>query len=67
MKVKVTKEESKKTAIQLLKYGVIGASNTIITAVAFYVLNTLLSVAYVPANAVGYVLGVLNSFVWNRN
>ena len=67
MKVKVTKEESKKTAIQLLKYGVIGASNTIITAVAFYVLNTLLSVAYVPANAVGYVFGVLNSFVWNRN
>lgn len=67
MKVKVTKEESKKTAIQLLKYGVIGASNTLITAVAFYVLNTLLSVAYVPANAVGYVLGVLNSFVWNRN
>ena len=40
MKVKVTKEESKKTAIQLLKYGGIGASNTIITAVASYVLNT---------------------------
>lgn len=65
--MKVTKEESKKTAIQLLKYGVIGASNTVITAVAFYVLNTLLSIAYVPANAAGYVLGVLNSFVWNRN
>ncbi len=65
--MKVTKAESKKTAIQLMKYGVIGISNTLITAVAFYVLNSLLSVAYVPANAAGYVLGVLNSFIWNRN
>ncbi|MDO4510260.1 MAG: GtrA family protein [Bacteroidales bacterium] len=65
--MKVNKAETKKTAIQLLKYGVIGASNTLITAVTFYVLNSLLSVDYVPANAAGYVLGVLNSFVWNRN
>lgn len=65
--MKVDKAESKKTAIQLLKYGVIGASNTMITAISFYVLNSLLNVAYVPANAAGYVLGVINSFIWNRN
>ena len=33
--MKVNKAESKKTAIQLLKYGVIGASNTMITAISF--------------------------------
>ena len=51
--MKVSKQATKTTAIQLLKYGVIGASNTIITAITFYVLNTILSVPYVPANAAG--------------
>ena len=65
--MKVSKKETKKTAIQLLKYGVIGASNTLITLVAFYVFNTLLKVPYTPSNVIGYILGVINSFVWNRN
>ena len=54
------------TIIQLLKYGVIGASNTLITLAAFYVMNTLLGLPYGLSNATGYVLGVVNSFVWNR-
>jgi putative flippase GtrA len=41
--------------------------NTLITAVSFYLLNTWLGVPYGPANIIGYVLGVINSFVWNRN
>lgn len=31
--------EAKKTFVQLLKYGVIGVSNTLITLVVFYVIN----------------------------
>jgi putative flippase GtrA len=58
--------EIKKTLVQLVKYGIIGVSNTVITLVTFYVLNTLLNVPYVPANVTGYVLGVANSFFWNR-
>ncbi|MBO4814622.1 MAG: GtrA family protein [Muribaculaceae bacterium] len=58
--------EIKKTLIQLVKYGIIGVSNTLITLITFYVLNTLLNVPYVPANVTGYVLGVANSFFWNR-
>ena len=34
--------EAKKTFVQLLKYGVIGVSNTLITLVVFYVINTLM-------------------------
>ena len=59
--------EIKKTAIQLLKYGVIGVMNTLITLVTFYLLNTWLGAPYGLANIVGYVLGVVNSFLWNRN
>ncbi len=59
-------DEAKKTIIQLMKYGVIGVINTLITAVSFYLLNTKLNVPYGVANIIGYVLGVINSFIWNR-
>lgn len=63
----ITKSEAKKTIVQLFKYGVIGVMNTLITAISFYLLNTWLKVPYGPANIIGYVLGVINSFIWNRN
>ena len=65
--VKIEKEATRRTVVQLLKYGIIGVMNTLITLVAFYVLNTLIGVPYGLANIVGYVLGVVNSFIWNRN
>lgn len=54
------------TVVQLLKYGVIGVGNTLITLVVFYVMNTLMGISYGLSNVAGYVLGVINSFVWNR-
>lgn len=63
----ITKSNAKKTIIQLFKYGVIGVMNTLITAISFYLLNTWLRVPYGAANIIGYVLGVINSFIWNRN
>ncbi|MBR1803362.1 MAG: GtrA family protein [Muribaculaceae bacterium] len=65
--MKLDKAEMRKTSIQLLKYGVIGVMNTLITLVSFYLLNTWAGVSYGIANIVGYVLGVINSFLWNRN
>ena len=65
--MKLTKEEALKTGIQLIKYGVIGVMNTLITLVTFYLLNTVAGVPYGVANVVGYVLGVVNSFLWNRS
>ena len=58
--------EAKRTTIQLIKYGIIGASNTLITLVAFYLLNTIAGLSENFANTVGYILGVINSFIWNR-
>ena len=65
--MKIDKEEAKQTGIQLLKYGVIGVLNTLITLVTFYLLNTKLELSYGISNVTGYVLGVINSFLWNRN
>ena len=65
--MKIDKAEARKTGIQLLKYGVIGVMNTLITFVAFYLFNTKLGVPYGLSNIIGYVLGVVNSFVWNRS
>ena len=60
------KEQAKKTTIQLIKYGIIGVSNTLITLLVFYIVNTLCGLGYAIANTLGYVRGVVNSFVWNR-
>ena len=65
--MKIDKAEAKQTFVQLLKYGVIGVLNTLITLVTFYLLNTKLGLSYGISNVTGYVLGVINSFLWNRN
>lgn len=62
----ISRDEAHKTGIQLLKYGVIGVFNTLITLVTFYLMNTRLGISYGLSNVVAYVLGVINSFVWNR-
>lgn len=65
--MKINRQEARKTGIQLLKYGIIGVMNTLITLVSFYLMNTILGVPYGPSNVVAYILGVVNSFLWNRN
>ena len=62
----MAQNEAKKTLIQLIKYGIIGVSNTLLTLIVFYIVNTLLGQSYTLANALGYVLGLINSFIWNR-
>jgi putative flippase GtrA len=65
--MKISKSDAITTGVQLLKYGVIGISNTVITLAVFYVMNTIMGIPYGPSNVVGYILGVINSFIWNRN
>ena len=48
----IDKGKARTTGIQLLKYGVIGASNTLITLVVFYLLNTCLGLSYGISNVV---------------
>ena len=59
-------DEQKHTLVQFIKYGLIGCMNTCITLIAFYVCNTLLHIPHTVANPIGYVLGLVNSFLFNR-
>ncbi|MDR2968449.1 MAG: GtrA family protein [Tannerellaceae bacterium] len=54
------------TIKQALKYGVVGVGNTIITAVVIWIMMKPLGFSDVVSNITGYVAGLLNSFIWNR-
>ncbi|MCH5278515.1 MAG: GtrA family protein [Christensenellaceae bacterium] len=54
----------KKSFIQLIKFALVGASNTIIDFVVSLVLNAIFHWYYV-AKVVGYCLGVANSYLLN--
>lgn len=60
------KTEVKKTSIQLIKYGLIGLSNTFLTLIIIYVLVSLLSLNLYVSNVIGYIAGIINSFIWNK-
>lgn len=53
-------------AARFLKFALVGASNTAITLVVFHLLAVTLGVPAVWANAVGWLIGFVNSFTWNR-
>ncbi|MDL2244001.1 GtrA family protein [Parabacteroides sp. OttesenSCG-928-J18] len=54
------------TIKQALKYGVVGVSNTLITAVVIWVMMKVFGISDVVSNITGYVAGVLNSFILNK-
>lgn len=54
------------TVKQAIKYGIVGISNTAITAVVIWVMMKMLGCSDVTSNVVGYVAGVINSFIWNK-
>lgn len=51
---------------QAIKYGIVGASNTLITAVVIWIMMKCVGLSDVVSNVIGYVAGVLNSFIWNK-
>lgn len=56
----------KNTLWQLIRFGIVGVINTLITLIVIYVLQELLHVKYTVANLVGYIAGVINSFFWSK-
>ena len=54
------------TLKQAIRYGVVGVSNTLITAVVIWVMMKLAGCSDVLSNITGYAAGVLNSFVLNK-
>ena len=56
----------KQTCTQFIKFGVVGVSNTLITAIVIWVLLKQLNTSDYLANIAGYIVGLINSFIWNR-
>lgn len=50
---------------QLASYGIVGVSNTLITAVVIWVCLKMAGMSPELSNVLGYAAGVVNSFVWN--
>lgn len=53
-------------AVQFVKFGIVGVSNTLLTFVVYTVLLKVFGVWYLAASAVGFVAGATNGFMWNR-
>jgi putative flippase GtrA len=57
---------SKPVVIQFLKFGVVGVSNTLIAFAVYTVLLKGFGVWYILASAIGFAMGAVNGFLWNR-
>ncbi|MEH6971241.1 GtrA family protein [Bacillus sp. JJ675] len=55
----------KKKLATLLRFGTVGAGNTLIDFGVFFLL-TALNVPYLLAQFCSYTAGILNSYIWNR-
>lgn len=59
------KKDLLKSIIQFIKFGIVGASNTIISLVVYYIL-VYCGVNYIVANIIGFVVSVINAYYWNK-
>jgi putative flippase GtrA len=66
VRFKITKKWLIETFSQMVKYGLVGVINTGVTLGAFFVLLNIFHVQYVVSNTAGYILGFINSFIWNK-
>lgn len=53
--------------MQFMKYAIVGAMNTLLTLLVIYICKSYLEVNPYVSNAIGYFVGLINSFLWNRS
>ncbi len=53
-------------AVQFVKFGIVGVSNTLLTFLVYTLLLKVFGVWYLAASAIGFVVGATNSFLINR-
>ncbi len=57
---------AKSPIVQLMKYAVVGVMNTMLTLCIIFLCKSVFGVNEYVSNALGYVAGLINSFLWNR-
>ena len=55
-----------KSLVQFIKFGIVGVSNTLLTAISIWFLLKEFHCSDYLSNFTGYIIGLLNSFIWNR-
>lgn len=61
-----SKEDFWKFVWQFVKFGLVGVSNTLISLAVYYAVVLLLGVEhYILANTLGFVISVINAYIWN--
>ena len=56
-----------KSLIQFIKFGIVGISNTLLTAGVIWILLKVFHCSDYISNLIGYIIGLINSFIWNRS
>lgn len=51
---------------QFLRFIAVGVINTLVTLVVIFLCKSLLNINPYLSNLIGYIAGVVNSFIWNR-
>lgn len=51
----------------IVKYGLVGVINTLITGIIMFILMNILSVSLRASNIIGYAAGFINSFILNKS
>lgn len=65
---KINKSDNKsiwQLAIQFIKFGIVGMSNTLISLGVYYIL-VFFNVDPLLANTAGFIVSVINAFYWNN-
>jgi putative flippase GtrA len=52
--------------LQFVKFGIVGVSNTLIAFAVYTLLLKAFGVWYVAASGIGFAVGAVNGFLWNR-
>ncbi len=52
--------------LQFVKFGIVGVSNTLISFAVFILLLKVFGVWYLAASGIGFAVGAVNGFLWNR-
>lgn len=52
--------------LRFIKYCLVGVLNTIVTLGVIFITKSILGLAPMLCNALGYTAGVINSFLWNK-
>lgn len=58
--------EKRKTLKQFIKYISVGLLNTIIGLSVIFFCMKILHFTYIVSNILGYAVGLINSFIWNK-